>query len=165
MDAHAERQAPDASISRGHACRGGCLYRSRNTGRSFFLNNELLIDAFAGIANPKTGQLVDANTLFFPFSVTKAVTITALHLQAERGFLNYDTPVEAHWPEFASNSKDKITVRHVLTHQSGVPWMPEGVTPQLQADRKWMIRGLEKMKPAYDSRDRRYLRNCFDSAS
>lgn len=114
-----------------------------------YLNGELLVDAAAGVADPETGRAVDTDTLFQPFSVTKAVTSTALHLQAERGHVDYDAPVASYWPEFGANGKHAITVRHVLTHQAGVPWMPDGVTPEHQADWDWMIAGFERMSPAY----------------
>lgn len=114
-----------------------------------YQDGELIVDAFGGVADPDTGQLVDSTTLFFPFSVTKAVTSTTLHVQAERGFIDYDTPIAQYWPEWGRNGKHEITVRHVLTHQSGVPWMPEGVTPELKADWEWMIRGFEEMAPEY----------------
>jgi CubicO group peptidase (beta-lactamase class C family) len=114
-----------------------------------YLNGELIVDAWAGIADPDRDLPVGPDTLFCPFSVTKAVTATALHIQAERGLVDYDTPVAAYWPSFGANGKDAITVRHVLTHQSGVPWMPDGVTPELQADWDWMIRGFEEMEPSY----------------
>src|SRR5215510_9288815 len=39
---------------------------------------------------------------------------------ADRGLLNYDDRVAAYWPEFARAGKDTITVRHVLSHQSGL---------------------------------------------
>lgn len=115
-----------------------------------YVDGELLVDAFGGIADPGTGRPVDSGTLFFPFSVTKAVTATALHIQAERGHIDYDAPIATYWPEFAAHGKDAITVRNVLTHQSGVPWMPDGVTPELQADWDWMIRGFERMTPEYE---------------
>lgn len=114
-----------------------------------YLNGELIIDAAAGIADPTTGREVTPETLFCPFSVTKAVTATTLHLQAERGHVEYDAPIATYWPEFAANGKQAITVRDVLTHQSGVPWMPDGVTPDKQADWDWMIRGFEGMSPSY----------------
>lgn len=114
-----------------------------------YLDGELIVDAAAGIADPETERPVTTDTLFFPFSVTKSVTATALHLLAERGHVDYDAPVATYWPEFAANGKADITVRNVLTHQSGVPWMPDGVTPELQADWDWMIRGFEAMTPEY----------------
>jgi CubicO group peptidase (beta-lactamase class C family) len=114
-----------------------------------YLDGELIIDASAGVADPDTGRSVDPDTLFFPFSVSKSVTATALHIQAERGAVDYDAPIADYWPEFGANGKDKITVRNVLTHQSGIPWMPDGVTPERQADWDWMIRGFEQMTPEY----------------
>ncbi|QSZ55583.1 serine hydrolase domain-containing protein [Paenarthrobacter ureafaciens] len=114
-----------------------------------YLDGELIVDTFGGIADPDTGREVDSESLFFPFSVTKGVTSTALHVQAEKGLIDYDAPIVDYWPEWGQHGKEKITVRNVLTHQSGVPWMPEGVTPELKADWNWMIHGFEQMEPAY----------------
>lgn len=114
-----------------------------------YLNGELIVDTYGGVADPETDRPVDSDTLFFPFSVTKAVTSTTLHLQAERGLVDYDAPIATYWPEWGRNGKEAITVRDVLTHQSGVPWMPEGVTPELKANWEWMIRAFEEMTPEY----------------
>ncbi|MGV2984346.1 serine hydrolase domain-containing protein [Microbacterium sp. AGC85] len=114
-----------------------------------YLHGRLLVDTFGGVADPDTKEPVTGDTLFYPFSVTKGVTSTALHLQAERGLVDYDAPISTYWPEWGKNGKGDITVRNVLTHQSGVPWMPEGVTPELKADWEWMIRGFEDMEPEY----------------
>src|SRR5258708_13921317 len=66
-----------------------------------YLEGELVIDCWAGIADPATGRRVDAGTLFNVFSVTKAVASTAIHVQAERGYIDNDTPIAPSWPEFA----------------------------------------------------------------
>jgi CubicO group peptidase (beta-lactamase class C family) len=50
-----------------------------------FLDGELVVDAWSGLADPSTGAKVDGDTLFNVFSVTKAIAATALHLQAELG--------------------------------------------------------------------------------
>ena len=60
------------------------------------------------------------------FSNIKAVTATALHLQAERGLVDYYKPVAQYWPEFGKYGKDKGTVFDALTHRIGVPLMPRG---------------------------------------
>lgn len=99
-----------------------------------YLNGELVVDAFGGVADPATGRLVDGDTLFNVFSVTKAVAATAVHVQAERGLVDYDAPIATYWPEFAANGKDGITVRHALTHRTGTPQMPDDTTPQTICD-------------------------------
>jgi CubicO group peptidase (beta-lactamase class C family) len=53
-----------------------------------YLNGELVVDAFGGVADPATGRPVDGDTLFNVFSVTKAVAATAVHVQADRGLVD-----------------------------------------------------------------------------
>jgi len=72
-----------------------------------------------------------------------------LHIQAERGLVDYDTPIARYWPEFGAHGKDKGTVRDALTHRIGIPQMPEGVTPELMCDWDWMVRQLADMKPLF----------------
>jgi CubicO group peptidase (beta-lactamase class C family) len=60
--------------------------------------------------------------LFFTFSTTKPITALAVHLLVERGQLDLDRPIAAHWPAYAAHGKGHITPRHVLTHRAGVPF-------------------------------------------
>src|SRR5271155_440332 len=93
-----------------------------------YLHGRLVIDCWAGIADPATGRAVDGDTLFNVYSVTKAVTSTAVHVQAERGLIDYDRPIAEYWPEFGAHGKQDITVREALTHTTGVPQMPPGTS-------------------------------------
>ena len=56
-------------------------------------SGELVVDAWSGTADPATGRVVDGETMFTVFSVTKGVTATVAHLLAERGLIDYDAPV------------------------------------------------------------------------
>jgi len=114
-----------------------------------YVNGELVVDVWGGLADETTGRKVDGETLFPVFSVTKAVTATALHIQAERGLVDYDTPIAHYWPEFAAQGKDKGTVRDALTHRIGIPQMPEGVTPEQMCDWEWMVQRLADTKPLF----------------
>lgn len=113
-----------------------------------YLDGELIVNAAAGEARP--GIEATTQTLFPVFSVTKAITSTALHLQAERGLIDYAAPVATYWPEFAAENKQSLTVRELLSHRGGIPWMPEGVTPERQADWQWMINQIETTRPSFD---------------
>ncbi len=110
---------------------------------------DLVVDIHAGIADTSTGRLVAADTLFPTFSVIKAVTAVALHIQAARGLVEYDAPVARYWPEFAANGKAGVTVRHVLQHRSGVWQMPADVTPERLADYGWMVDAIAKLAPMF----------------
>ena len=111
--------------------------------------NDLVVDAWGGIADETTGRPVDGETLFPVFSVVKAVTATALHIQAERGLLAYDQPIARYWPEFAAEGKAHATIRDALSHRLGIPQMPAGVTPELMSNYEWMVDQLAKMKPRF----------------
>ena len=63
-------------------------------------------------------------TIFDLASLTKPLaTATAVMLLADEGALQLDDPVAKHLPSFAERDKDAVTVRHLLTHSSGLkPW-------------------------------------------
>ena len=56
-------------------------------------HGQLVVDVWGGLAVETTGRKVDGETLFPSFSVIKATTATALHLQAERGLIEYVQPI------------------------------------------------------------------------
>jgi CubicO group peptidase (beta-lactamase class C family) len=54
-------------------------------------------------------------------SSTEPLMPVALGQLAERGLLGFDDPVAAHLPEFAAAGKERISLRHLLTHTAGIP--------------------------------------------
>ena len=84
------------------------------------------------------------------FLLPKPLRPRPLHIQAERGLVDYDSPIAHYWPEFAVHGKDKGTVRDALTHRIGIPQMPEGVTPELMCDWDWMVQQLADTKPLFE---------------
>ena len=106
-----------------------------------------VLNLWDGLADPAQGKPAAEDTIYNVYSVTKAVAATALHIQAEKGRIDYDAPIADYWPEFAANGKGGATVRHALTHRAGVPLMPEGVTPELMCDAKWMAAQIAAVEP------------------
>jgi CubicO group peptidase (beta-lactamase class C family) len=123
-------------------------YGERGLQVAAYIGPELVIDAWTGPAD-SGGRPVTGDTLFPVFSVSKAIASLALHLQAERGLVDYESPVARYWPEFGGNGKEDILVRHVLSHQSGIPQMPEGVTPELLGDWEWMTARIAEFTPLF----------------
>jgi len=119
-----------------------------------WLGERQIVDCWAGLADPARGRMVDGDTLFNVYSVSKAVTATCVHMQVERGLIDYDAPLAEYWPEFAAAGKADVTVRHVLSHTSGVLRMPPDVTPELMTDWDWMCRRIAEMPAAYPAGSR-----------
>lgn len=88
---------------------GLCVYHD---GRPVF-------DMWGGVKD-SAGSAWEERTPCVSFSTTKGVASTALHMLVDRGKLAYDDPVAKHWPEFGQRGKDKVLLRHVLTHSAGL---------------------------------------------
>jgi len=73
-----------------------------------------------GDANVELGVPVTPRTIFQSGSVGKQFTAVALMLQVEDGKLALDDPVTKYLPD-APASWRSITIRHLLTHTSGLP--------------------------------------------
>ncbi|MEP7000786.1 MAG: serine hydrolase domain-containing protein [bacterium] len=74
------------------------------------------------------------STLWDLASLTKVVGMTSAMMQlVERGKIDLDAPVQAYLPEWTGVNKEKVTVRHLITHQSGLPafkqYFKENVSP------------------------------------
>lgn len=68
----------------------------------------------------------DENTLWDMASLSKVVGMTSAMMQlVEQGKVDLDAPVQRYIPEFRGPNKERVTVRHLLTHSSGLPaWRP-----------------------------------------
>ena len=61
-------------------------------------------------------------TIFDLASLSKVIgTTTAAMVLHNDGKLDLDAPVRVYLPEFSGGAKDLVTVRHLLTHRSGLP--------------------------------------------
>ncbi len=88
-----------------HLERGGAVYE-----KSY--GNRALVPA----VEPMT-----ADTIFDAASLTKVVATTpSIWLLIERGTIELDAPVSRYIPEFRGGWRHEITIRHLLTHTSGL---------------------------------------------
>ncbi|KAF5015471.1 hypothetical protein F66182_13190, partial [Fusarium sp. NRRL 66182] len=83
-------------------------------------NGEPVVDIWGGYADEKRTRPWTEDTIVNVWSTTKNITALAALILADRGLLDLDAPVAKYWPEFAANGKEKVLVRHVLSHTSGV---------------------------------------------
>jgi len=69
------------------------------------------------------GDSVEADTIFLIASITKPIVCAAVVKLVEQGRLCLDDRVVQYVPEFAEAGKERVTIRHLLTHTSGLPDM------------------------------------------
>ena len=71
------------------------------------------------------GRPATSETVWHLASITKPFTATAVMSLVEAGILDLDIPIQTYVPEFATWARglwrDQITLRHSLTHCSGLP--------------------------------------------
>ena len=114
-----------------------------------YRRGKLVLDLHGGMADAEAGKPVASDTMFVLFSSTKPLTASCVHILWERGNLDWDDPIARHWPEFARNGKENVTVRHVLTHQGGFPDTPPELTWDTWQDWETVVKGMEDIKPEY----------------
>ena len=79
-----------------------------------------VVDVWGGWRDEAHTLAWDRDTIVNVWSTTKTVTSLAVLMLAARGQLDVYAPVARYWPEFAAAGKERVEVRHLLSHTSGV---------------------------------------------
>ncbi len=74
-----------------------------------------------GMANQQFQIHNTVDTKFFIGSITKQFTAAAILILKQRGLIDLDKPISTYLPDYPRPAGDKITIRQLLTHTSGVP--------------------------------------------
>ncbi|MFD9506106.1 serine hydrolase domain-containing protein [Streptomyces mirabilis] len=83
-------------------------------------------------------------------SATKGVGAAVLLMLHEHGELDLDAPVGKYWPEFKARGKEHLLVRHVLSHQAGVPVVDAPLTPAEAADPDRTAESIAAQTPLWE---------------
>lgn len=84
-----------------------------------------VFEQYEGIAAP--GRPSDSSTLWDLASIGKAYTAATITALVERGELTFSRPVAAILPACTGGGRERITLRHLLTHTSGLDDEAEAV--------------------------------------
>lgn len=87
---------------------------------TIFHRGKLVTDLAFGITHQATQPQWTNHTLSLNYSTGKGVLVTLIHILVNQGLLNYDMPIGHYWVEFASQGKEHITLRQVLSHEAGL---------------------------------------------
>jgi CubicO group peptidase (beta-lactamase class C family) len=100
---------------------------------SIYEDGRCVVDLVSGDYAPDSLQLV--------FSVTKAITTTAVGMLVAEGRLDLDEPLAGHWDDLDRPTTRRITLRSVMTHASGL----SSITTPFTAEDLWAGRDVEEI--------------------
>ena len=113
-----------------------------------------VVDLWGGIADHRSGAPWRADTMAIIFSSTKGATALCAHVLAAMGKLDWEAPVARYWPEFAQAGKERIPVRYLLTHQSGLAGIDKPLPGQAIFDWDAMTSALAAQAPLWPPGER-----------
>lgn len=90
-----------------------------------------------------------SDTLVMTFSVAKPFAALALLDAVAEDRLGLDQQVTSVWPEFGQAGKEATTMRHLLSHQAGLPAFPEDALRVEYDDREGLVDLLAAAAPIH----------------
>ncbi|WP_174802239.1 serine hydrolase domain-containing protein [Martelella limonii] len=117
---------------------------------TIFQEGERVVDLWGGFADLEQQKTWQANTVSVLFSLAKGMGALCIHILADRGKIDLDTPVSLYWPEFLDGGSEKsgILVRHILSHCCGMVFNDHSSEGDI-FDFPAMRRALELQAPAW----------------
>jgi CubicO group peptidase (beta-lactamase class C family) len=67
------------------------------------------------------GTSKSLNDMYLLGSISKPMSVAALMTLFDQGKFRLDEPAQKYLPEFTGDGREKVTIRHLLTHVSGLP--------------------------------------------
>ncbi len=116
---------------------------------SVVIDGEPVVDLWGGFQDAARTRPWEADTITCMMSVTKACAAISLLRLVDDGVIDLEERVAAYWPNFAQNGKETMTVRTLISHQSGVIYAdgaPAGSLWDIQPVR----RSLEAATPEWE---------------
>lgn len=109
-----------------------------------------VVDLWGGTADRESGRPWEKDTLVTVYSCSKGIAATCMHILVDRGLLDVDAPVARYWPEFAANGKEGVTVAMLLSHQAGLPFWMEALSPAALHDSGPVNAMLAAQEPVWE---------------
>jgi CubicO group peptidase (beta-lactamase class C family) len=119
---------------------------------SVYFRGEPVVDVWGGRRRSHEGDVGwQRDTMAICWSTTKGIAATALHMAMDRAGVSPDAPVASVWPGFGQNGKSEITIRHVLSHEAGIPQIRDQIDDASElGDWDHMVSIMERLEPLWE---------------
>lgn len=114
------------------------------------LEGEMVVDLWGGHRDAARTLPWQEDTIVNVYSTTKTMSALCALVLADRGEIDFYEPVQTYWPEFAQNGKDKIEVRHFMSHSAGLSGTDEPLVGEELYDWDRVIGVLERQAPWWE---------------
>lgn len=115
-----------------------------------FIDGEPVVDLWGGFLDIEHTQPWQRDTIVNVFSATKTMTALCALVLADRGEIDLDAPVAKYWPEFAAAGKERVLVRQIVSHTSGLCGWDEPLTLEDIYDWEKSTTLLARQAPWYE---------------
>ena len=123
--------------------------RGLHPGAQLYVSRAGEVEADLAVGEARPGVAMTPETLTLWLSSTKPTAAVALARLWERGGIELDDPVARFIPEFGVGGKERVTVRHLLTHTSGIRMLGVG-WPREEWDEIVARIAGRKLEPRWD---------------
>lgn len=122
----------------------------RGAAVAVYRDGRKVVDLWAGARDVDGHEPWVLDTAQVVRSATKGVAAAVVLLLHQRGQIDLDAPVGTYWPEFKAAGKERVLVRHLLSHRAGLPVLDRPLTPARAQDGVSGPAALAAQAPAWE---------------
>ncbi|MFD7494642.1 serine hydrolase domain-containing protein [Streptomyces sp. NPDC059832] len=106
----------------------------RGAAVTVYRDGHKVVDLWAGTRDVDGVEPWAVDTVQIVRSAGKGIAAAVPLLLHQRGQVDLDAPVGTYWPEFKAAGKERVLVRHLLSHRAGLAALDCPLTPSEAAD-------------------------------
>jgi CubicO group peptidase (beta-lactamase class C family) len=122
----------------------------RGAAVTVYRHGRKVADLWAGTRDVDGVEPWAVDTVQIVRSAGKGIAAAVPLLLHQRGQVDLDAPVGTYWPEFKTNGKERVLVRHLLAHRTGIPALDRPLTPAEAADGTSGPRAVAAQSPQWE---------------
>ncbi|MFJ2742687.1 serine hydrolase domain-containing protein [Streptomyces sp. NPDC087440] len=122
----------------------------RGAAVAVYLHGRKVVDLWGGTRDVDTAVPWALDTAQIVRSAGKGIAAAVPLLLHQRGQIDLDAPVGTYWPEFKAAGKERVLVRHLLSHRAGLPVLDRPLTPAQACDGESGARAVAAQAPVWE---------------
>ncbi|MFI6083809.1 serine hydrolase domain-containing protein [Streptomyces sp. NPDC051217] len=122
----------------------------RGAAVAVYRDGHKVVDLWAGTRDVDGSEPWAVDTAQVVRSATKGVAAAVPLLLHQRGRIDLDAPVGTYWPEFKAAGKERVLVRHLLSHRAGVPVLDRPLSTAEALDGESGAHALAAQRPVWE---------------